>query len=217
MVEIDDAGSGSLIGGTGIGILKKDTQEYFFDLIPLNYFQPPHFNKKTYQDYVINIIQHGFQKLNIDSQTNIYLCSSYIFDRLRQWLSKHGYRWKNKKIVGPLQHQVEASFTQYVIKLGLPTNFIKHARYAFSFHRLFKWVMADFKTRALLCKTGWPSWQKWSTTIPNFYSGKATKKGFCLKCGKLIYPNDPVCFMEYHTNKLWTLGLHPDCVYKKDA
>ncbi|HHY05795.1 MAG TPA: hypothetical protein GX532_02305, partial [Clostridia bacterium] len=131
MIEIDDAGSGSLIGGTGIGILKKETQEYFFDLIPIHCFQPPAFSEKKYQDYVINIVKKAFKQLQISKKETIYLCPSYIFDHLRKWLSTQGYHWQNTKIVGPLQNKVETSFNHYVIRLGLPTNFVIHARYAF--------------------------------------------------------------------------------------
>jgi hypothetical protein len=212
MIEIDDAGSGSLIGGTGIGIFKKETQEYLFDLIPIHYFQHPFFAEKKYQDYVINIVEKAFEQLQISKKETIYLCRGYIFDHLRKWLSAQGYHWENTKIEGFLQNEVETSFNHYVIKLGLPTNFIIHARYAFGFHRLFKWVMADFKNRSSLCKTGWKSWQKWSKTTTKNYQSTARKNEYCLKCGNLIYKNHPVNIIEYQTNKLWTLSLHPQCL-----
>jgi len=98
-----------------------------------------------------------------------------------------------------------------VIRLGLPKNFIIHAHYAFSFHRLFKWVMADFQQRAPLCKGGWKSWQKWSSIPTKKSCGKAYRNEYCLKCGKLIYQNEPVLILEYTTNKLWTLQLHKKC------
>ena len=46
MIQIDDSGSGSLIGGTGIGILNTDTNEYYFDIIPLKYYQTELYQKK---------------------------------------------------------------------------------------------------------------------------------------------------------------------------
>lgn len=211
MVEIDDAGSGSLIGGTGIGIWKKETQEYLFDLIPLQYFQQPSFSEKKYQDYVINIVEKAFQQLQISKKETIYICRGYIFDNLKKWLSQKGYTWENTKIEDPLQNKVETSFNHHVIKLGLPENFIIHARYAFGFHRLFKWVMADFKNRAPLCKTGWKSWQKWSGITPKSYRSTANKNEYCLKCGKLIYKNHPIRIIEYQTNRLWKIPLHTKC------
>lgn len=211
MIEIDDAGSGSLIGGTGIGIYHQKTQAYFFDLIPIKFFQRPSFSEKKYQDYVIYIIENAFQQQNINKKETIYICQSYIFDRLRDWLTNKGYHWENTRIKGHLQYKVESSFNNYVIKLGLPKNFINHARYAFGFHRLFKWVMADYKNRSLLCKTGWKSWQKWSEVTTTSYQSTADKNEYCLKCGQIIYKNSSVNIIEYTTNKLWTLALHPEC------
>lgn len=211
VIEIDDAGSGSLIGGTGIGILKKETQEYIFEIIPLNYFQHPYFSEKLYQNYVISIVEKALEKLRVDPKEPLYLCRGYVFDRLRKWLSAKEYSWKSTKITGLLQDKVENSFNQYAIGLGLPKNFIIHARYAFGFHRLFKWVMADFQHRAPLCKSGWKSWQKWSSTPLKKSYGKASRPEYCLKCGKLIYQNEPVLILEYNTNKPWTLLLHKKC------
>ena len=46
MIYIDDAGSGSLIGGTGIGILNTKNNKYYFDIIPLKYYQTELFQKR---------------------------------------------------------------------------------------------------------------------------------------------------------------------------
>jgi len=212
MIEIDDAGSGSLIGGTVIGIYHRITQEYYFDLIPIDYFQYPSFSEKKYQDYVICIIEKAFQQLQLSKKDTIKICQSYIFDRLRESLSHKGYHWVNARITGDLQDKIEASFNQYVIDLGLPKNFIIHSRYAFGFHRLLKWVMADLNNRASLCKTGWKSWQKWSSVSTKKYPAITTENEYCLKCGELIPKNCPVNIIEYTTNRLWTLAIHPNCL-----
>jgi hypothetical protein len=68
------------------------------------------------------------------------------------------------------------------------------------------------KTESSLCKTGWKSWQKWSKTTTKNYQSTARKNEYCLKCGNLIYKNHPVNIIEYQTNKLWTLSLHPQCL-----
>ena len=47
MIEIDDAGSGSLVGGTIIGVFRRETQEYFTALIPLKHFHIHIFRKKN--------------------------------------------------------------------------------------------------------------------------------------------------------------------------
>lgn len=211
MIEIDDAGSGSLIGGTGIGIMRNDTEEYIFKIIPLVFFREPYFSQKRYQKYVVKIVRTAFIKLNVTKDEPILVCRGYIFDILREWLEQEGYTWKSEKIEGLLQYKVEESFNKYVIKLGLPRNFVQHARYAFGFHRLLKWVFADYITRAKYCKTGWKSWSKWSNVPIQVYSGTLDKNMYCLKCGNLIDINEKATFFEYYTKKKWIVPLHENC------
>jgi len=211
MIQIDDAGSGSLIGGTGIGILDIENNKYYFEIIPLKYYQTKLFNQKKYQDYVVKIVEKGFAELNVNQGEYIEICQGYMFDKLRDWLTTHGYKWKSTKIDGLLQKKVEESFDQYVIQLGLPKNFIKHARYAFGFHRLLKWVLADIENRKKLCKTQWKSWQKWGKVERSIYLNKLTYPDYCLKCGQKMEPPLDVITIEYMTNKPATINIHKPC------
>lgn len=211
MIEIDDAGSGSLIGGTGIGLMRMETQEFIFRVIPLDLFQDPQFREKKYQKYVTKIVRSAFTKLKVSREEPIHLCRGYVFDELRHWLTAQGYTWESTKIEGPLQQQVEDSFSKYVINLGLPRNFVQHAKYAFGFHRLLKWVFADFENRAQLCKSGWKSWSKWSTVEQTVTAGLAEKAVYCLKCGHLIKKGEKIVTLQYSTNRDWALDLHSCC------
>lgn len=47
MIQIDDAGSGSLVGGTVIGIIRTETLDYFYDVIPVELFKSPYFEEKN--------------------------------------------------------------------------------------------------------------------------------------------------------------------------
>ena len=100
MICIDDAGSGSLIGGTGIGILNTNNNKYYFDIIPLKYYQTELFQKKAYQDFVIEIVKKGFQEIKARQDDIIEICQGYMFDKLRLWLTEQGYQWNNTKIEG---------------------------------------------------------------------------------------------------------------------
>lgn len=211
MIQIDDSGSGSLVGGTGIGIYRKETNEYYFDIIPIKYYQGNAFKTKEYQKNVTKLIQKYFSVLNVTKEETIQVCQGYMFDDLRIWLSKNNYNWASTKIVGKLQELVEQSFTDYIINLGLPTNFVKHARFAFGFHRLLKWVFADFDTRKELCKTGWKSWQKWSLVEKSIYRQLLSQQDYCLKCGKSMLPGTLVTTLEYSTIRPCTINLHDSC------
>lgn len=211
MIEIDDAGSGSLIGGTGIGIMRKETEEYIFKIVPLVFFQGSNFSEKKYQQYVIKIVKFALHKLRVTKDEPIHLCRGYIFDALRLWLDNENYNWSNQKIEGLLQYRVESSFNDYVISLGLPRDFVQHARFAFGFHRLLKWVFADLDKRTPLCKSGWKSWRKWSGVPLHVYPAVLDKDVFCLKCGQLINRNEQAGIVEYQTNKTWSVPLHLEC------
>jgi hypothetical protein len=49
MIQIDDAGSGSLVGGTCIGLYWTKYKKYKYDFIPLDCYTPENFKEKKYQ------------------------------------------------------------------------------------------------------------------------------------------------------------------------
>jgi hypothetical protein len=211
VIEIDDAGSGSLIGGTGIGLFRRETQEYIFKIIPPVYFQEPYFSQKAYQKNALTIVKNAFRRLEVSRNEPVRVCRGYIFEDLHAWLNVQGYNWRSVKIEGTLQSKVEASFSLYCIQLGLPRDFVQHARFAFGFHRLLKWVFADFDARVKYCKSGWKSWRKWSVVPRTVYPQILDKEMYCLKCGQVIPRQAPAVILAYETNREWTVPLHPDC------
>lgn len=212
MVQIDDAGSGSLIGGTCIGIYFDKKNIFKYDLIPLRYYTPEYFKKKLYQEYVINIIVKLFSELSIDKDEPIEVCQGYVFDSLREYLSANNYFWKSVKIEGILQEKIENTFNEYAISLGLPESYINYTKYPFHFHKLLRWVYADHDKRKDLCKTGWRSWQKYKDLSINITQDKMNKTGyFCLKCGKKIRANSPIKILSFYSNKLNIIYLHDHC------
>ncbi|NMA32945.1 MAG: hypothetical protein GX940_00115, partial [Clostridiaceae bacterium] len=63
MIQIDDSGSGSFVGGTCIGIYRPETNEYYFDIIPVELYDTDNFAKKNYLDEVVNIVDAAFRIL----------------------------------------------------------------------------------------------------------------------------------------------------------
>lgn len=212
MIQIDDAGSGSLLGGTCIGIMRIETGEYHHRIIPLELYKGKNFVNKAYQDYVIPIVKDAFKELGISNHEPIQVCRGYMFDKLKRWLENNNYSWKNAKIEDPLQTIVENTFEDYAVSLGLPSDYIHYTRYPFHFHRLLKWVYADYKTRSQLCKTGWNSWRKYGCKEYEVGVGSICKSSYyCLKCGKRIPSYSKVKTIRYITNRLNTLYLHLEC------
>jgi hypothetical protein len=212
MIQIDDAGSGSLVGGTCIGLYYDKTNVTKFNFIPLDLYTPINFQKKAYQDRVIDIFINFCSVFDIPKDEPVEVCQGYFFDKLRGYLKAHGYTWKNTKIGGYLQNKVEKTFSEYAISLGLPESYISYTKFPFHFHKLLKWVYADYESRKKLCKTGWQSWQKYGRLPLEESIGCLIKKSFfCLKCGKKIKARSPIKILRFYSNKENIVFIHYDC------
>ncbi|WDV47802.1 hypothetical protein PV797_08950 [Clostridiaceae bacterium M8S5] len=212
MIQIDDAGSGSLIGGTCIGMIRVETGEFEYGFIPIKYYMGDMFNKKEYLNYVIHIVEDMFNKLNVTKEEIIDVCRGYMFDNLRKWMKKNQYTYNSVKIGEPLQSKIEKAFEDYTISLGLPRAFITYTKYPFHFHRLLRWVYADFDNRSLLCKTGWKSWNKYNHMDKEVSIVQLKKSNYiCYKCGKKIKDNTKVKKITYKGSKDTTIYLHENC------
>ena len=124
MLQIDDAGSGSFIGGTCIGIYRPEKNEYYFDIIPVELYNKENFKKKTYLLEVVKIVSIAFKNLNVDKKEIIEICRGYMFASLKEWLTENGYFWYSTQITGNIQEIVEKNFELYTIKLGLMEEYI---------------------------------------------------------------------------------------------
>lgn len=212
MIQIDDAGSGSLLGGTIIGIYRVETDEYAYGVIPLSHYQGEAFQRKEYIHYVVGLVQDLFPRLRVNKEETIQVCQGYMFESLNQWLKEEGYSFTNTKIGEPLQSVVEKTFDEYAISLGLPKEFIAYTKYPFHFHRILKWVYADYESRSKLCKTGWKSWKKYEhMPIKITTETLQGRDWICLKCNQLIHRHSPVTVMSYHSNRFYKIYLHPHC------
>nr|WP_069649512.1 hypothetical protein [Caloranaerobacter ferrireducens] len=212
MIQIDDAGSGSLVGGTCIGAMRVETGEFYYDIIPIRYYSKENFKNKYYLEHVVTIVKDLFIKLNVDKKEKILVCRGYMFDNLRKWLNNKNYNYESVSIGEPLQTKIETTFEEYMIKLGLPMAFIRYTKYPFHFHKILKWVYADYENRCHLCKTGWKSWEKYGNLKTEVSIQFLNKSNFvCLKCGKSIPNNSVVKVIKYTSNKPTTIYLHKDC------
>lgn len=212
MLQIDDAGSGSFVGGTCIGVYRPETNEYYFDIIPVELYNKENFKKKLYLDEVVNIAVAAIRNLSPGEGEMIEICRGYMFERLKKWLDQNGYSWYCTQITGRIQEIVEKNYELYTQRLGLPWQYIKYTRYPFHFHKLLKWVYADFDNRIGLCKVGWKSWQKLEGMTPEVTYGNICSQAFtCLKCGRHIKKQSPVKVLKYYSNQENYVYLHRKC------
>ncbi|HCJ56803.1 MAG TPA: hypothetical protein DHV55_05190, partial [Clostridiaceae bacterium] len=66
MIQIDDAGSGSLIGGTCIGALRCETGEYYYEIIPPILYDKTNFKNKSYLYYTTQIVKNALEILQVN-------------------------------------------------------------------------------------------------------------------------------------------------------
>lgn len=212
MLQIDDAGSGSFVGGTCIGVYRPQTNEYYFDIIPVELYNKENFKKKLYLDEVVEIVSAAIKTISPFRGEVIEICRGYMFERLKRWLDQNGYTWYSTQITGRIQEIVEKNFELYTQNLGLPWHYIKYTRYPFHFHKLLRWVYADFNNRIGLCKVGWQSWQRLESITPEvFHASMYSASYSCLKCGMYINPGSEIKILRYVSNRENYIYMHARC------
>ncbi|TDT61889.1 hypothetical protein [Fonticella tunisiensis] len=212
MIQIDDAGSGSLIGGTLIGMMRVETRDFYYDVIPVKYFTTPYFEQKKFEDYCIKIIYEGLSNLKVDESEPIEICQGYMFNAARSLLKEGGYNIISTKISEPLQSVIEETFMDYIIGIGVPLDYLQFTKYPFHFHRMLKWVLADLKNREKLCKTAWRSWKKYGSVATHHYYDYLMGGTYrCMKCGNYIEVPGKIKVIKFTTNRDYYIYLHPHC------
>jgi len=130
--------------------------------------------------------EHVFEIIPVElynkvTRETVEICRGYMFEKLRHWLDANGYCWYRTHISGRIQEIVEQNFMLYTMRLGVPEAYLKYTKYPFHFHKLLRWVFADYNNRISLCKTGWQSWAKYEGIQREVhddvmkYSGKAVE------------------------------------------
>lgn len=212
MLQIDDAGSGSFVGGTCIGVYKPETNDYYFDIIPIELYSKENFGEKLYLDDALRICIKAIKSFSPSKNEPIEVCRGYMFEKLKYWLRQQGYSWYCTQITGRVQDIVEKNYELYAQSLGLPWQYIKYTRYPFHFHKLLRWVYSDFESRIKLCKVGWQSWQKIENNKPEVSYGCITSSAYtCLKCGRHIQKGSEIKILRYVSNRENHVYLHSNC------
>ena len=167
VVQVDDAGIGSPVGGAAIGALEAENGRFLYKLIGEEYFQDGRYSAREYQARTAGIIGELFQEMGITKEGYcIEICSGHIFDQARAWLDQEGYTWKATKIEGRLQDLIENAFADYLVSIGVPEKIRRIDVGRDQFMYLFNWVRDDPDARVKYCKTNGNKWKtKWSLRL----------------------------------------------------
>jgi len=167
VVQIDDAGIGSPVGGAVVGSYEVVTGAFMYRMIGVEYFQDGIHTAKEYQNRTVEIVQDLFGSMGVTKESyRVEICSGHIFDLVRTWLDGEGYAWSSSKIEDPLQFLIENAFSDYLVGIGVPEKIRKIDVGRDQFMYLFNWVKEDPDARVLYCKTNGTKWKtKWSQRL----------------------------------------------------
>ncbi len=173
MIQVDDAGWGSLVGGVVIGCYRPETEEFVHGVVAPRFFQGAAFASKEYLAEAARQAAACFERLRVGKGEPVEICTGYVLEGIREWLTVQGYSWEPARITGPLQKRVERAFWEHLRSLGFDVPFDLYTdptRRGLLWWRQVAWLKggdadatAPVPERAAVCKTGWASYSVWAT------------------------------------------------------
>lgn len=156
-LQVDDAGVGDLLNGVVVGGYRPETGEFSYDMIGVEFFQPPKFGRKAYLGKASEVVMKVVRKMKPLENESILVCSSFIFERAVQDLRER-YGQENvsvSKITDEAQRLVETAYLDELRNLGYEPVVDREEKRAKSYFHMLRWVKKD-PCRFRYAKTGWP-------------------------------------------------------------
>lgn len=159
MIEIDDAGTGDLVGDAFIGVMKKNGK-IIFRTLPVEYFQGDRWKNKEHLDKTVEVVKDALNELQFDKNTEkIQLCRGNIFDKVRTYFDEEGINYEPAIIEGKLQDAVEQRYINHLRNdLGIKSRKLTIKSGAKRYFVLFNWVTYDVFNREKYVKSGFKRW-----------------------------------------------------------
>jgi hypothetical protein len=156
-LQIDDAGVGDLLDGVVVGAYRSETGEFSYDVVNVEFFQPPMFGRKAYLEEASKVVMQIIDKMRLAENERMLICSSYIFEKaVRDLEENYGKeRVTVTKITGDAQRFVETAYLDEVRNLGYEPLTEREEKRARSFFHMLRWLKKD-PSRFKHAKTGWP-------------------------------------------------------------
>ena len=166
MLEIDDAGWGDMLDGVVLGCLRVETGVFLSRVIDVKFFKSPIFSEKQYLDEALRLTREMLEELHADKSEEIRVCTAAVLEKVRETLSKEGYKITPAKIVGELQVKVEGAFIGRLERLGLSKGSVPFEPGKERFYVQLRWIHKDLANREKYVKTAYKSWRRWRKWQP---------------------------------------------------
>ncbi len=158
-IEIDDAGTGDLIGNAFIGFYVVETGEIIFRSVPVGLYNKKNLKENAPKKKILEIVKEGLKTLNYESGDKLLLCRGDCFDFVRDYFNNEGIEYIPSKIEGKLQDAVEGRLISHLRKLGVKSRNLSKKSGAKRYFILYNWLCRDFYNREKYVKNGYKNWQ----------------------------------------------------------
>ncbi|MBD3196856.1 MAG: hypothetical protein GF317_17505 [Candidatus Lokiarchaeota archaeon] len=160
-IEIDDAGTGDLVGDAFIGFHDVPSGNVIFRGIPVGLYTKDNREDNKPKKAILLAVKDGLKSLNFDrNRDRILLCRGSCFDLVREWFKEEEINYLPAIVEGKLQDAVEGRFISHLRRLGVTSRSLTKESGKKRFFILFNWVCEDFPNRKNFVKRGFPSWGK---------------------------------------------------------
>ena len=159
-IEIDDAGTGDLVGDAFIGFRDTETGNIIFQSVHVGLYNEDNKNDDKPKKQIVKLVIKGLRALNHSKDDRILLCRGNCFDLVREYFDENNIYYEPAIVEGELQDAVEGRYIQHVRKLGITSRKLTKDSGIQRYFIQFNWVCQDFPNRERFVKTGFPSWKK---------------------------------------------------------
>ena len=159
-IEIDDAGTGDLVGDAFIGLRDASTGKIIFQSVPVKLYNEENKSDDAPRKHILKVIIKTLKLLNHNENDRILLCRGNCFDLVRQYFEENEIFYEPAIVEGELQDAVEGRFLQHLRRLGVKSRSLTMDSGIKRYFILFNWVCRDFPNRERYVKTGFPAWKK---------------------------------------------------------
>jgi hypothetical protein len=159
-IEIDDAGTGDLVGDAFIGFRDKKNGNIIFQSVPVGLYNEDNKDNDRPKIHIVKVVMRALRALNHKKGDRILLCRGNCFDLVREYFDEKNIYYEPAIIEGKLQDAVEGRYIHHLRKLGVSSKNLSKESGIQRYFILFDWVCRDFPNRERFVKTGFPSWKK---------------------------------------------------------
>ncbi len=176
-IEIDDAGTGDLVGDAFIGFRDTNTGNTIFQSVPVILYNKENKDEDRPKKHILKVVIKALRSLNHSKGDRILLCRGNCFDLVREYFDENKIYYEAAIVEGELQDAVEGRYIQHLRRLGVRSNNLTMDSGIKRYFILFNWVCKDFPNRERYVKTGFPSWKKkWrNIAIDRYHQSKRSK------------------------------------------